>query len=284
MNKTVGIKNNIVKPVTFGRHLPFVLIAGPCAMEGRAHALEMATALREMTDRLGIPFVYKSSFLKANRTSASSGIGIGLDAAMPIFQEIRESLHVPVITDVHETWMCQQVGRVVDILQVPAFLCRQTHLLIAAGQYGAVVNIKKGQFIHPQHMSHAVEKVGASRNTNVLLTERGACFGHGDLVVDMRSLAELANFAPVIFDATHSTQQPVGYLNTTHGCRGMMPVLARAAVAAGVAGVFIETHECPNRAPSDGAVMWPLDKLERLLSDLKEIDILVKARRLYETL
>jgi 2-dehydro-3-deoxyphosphooctonate aldolase (KDO 8-P synthase) len=262
----------------FGNALPLALIAGPCQLESRAHALEMAAALKEIAGRVGIGLVYKTSFDKANRTSASAARGIGLDAALPIFAEIRESLEVPVLTDVHEPDQCARVAPAVDVLQIPAFLCRQTDLLIAAAETGRVVNVKKGQFLAPWDMRNAVAKLTGAGNPNVLLTERGASFGYNTLVSDMRALPILAQTgAPVIFDATHSVQQPGGQGTSTGGQREFVPVLARAAVAVGVAGVFIETHQDPDTAPSDGPNMISIKRLEALLITLREFDRLAKA-------
>jgi 2-dehydro-3-deoxyphosphooctonate aldolase (KDO 8-P synthase) len=264
--------------VRFGNHLPLVLIAGPCAMESRAHALEMATALKEITGRLGLPFVFKSSFDKANRTSLSGARGIGLDTALAVFTEIRESLDLPVLTDVHDAAQCGPVGEVVDILQIPAFLCRQTDLLVAAARTGRIVNVKKGQFLAPWDMANVLAKVTGAGNPNVMATERGVSFGYNTLVSDMRALPIMAaTGAPVIFDATHSVQQPGGQGTSSGGQREFVPVLARAAVAVGVAGVFIETHEAPDRAPSDGPNMVPLKDMEALLARLVAFDRLAKA-------
>jgi 2-dehydro-3-deoxyphosphooctonate aldolase (KDO 8-P synthase) len=262
----------------FGNDLPFALIAGPCALESRAHALEMAAALKEMTTRLGIGFVYKSSFDKANRTSASSARGLGLKAALSIFAEIRQSLGVGVLTDVHESGQCAPVAEVVDVLQIPAFLCRQTDLLVAAAATGRTVNVKKGQFLAPWDMVNVVSKITQARNPNVLVTERGVSFGYNTLVSDMRALPILkrSTRAPVIFDATHSVQQPGGQGTTSGGEREFVPVLARAAVAVGVAGLFIETHQDPDSAPSDGPNMMPLKEMEALLRSLMEFDRLAK--------
>ena len=271
--------NSIVAagPVRFGNALPLALIAGPCAMESRAHALEMAAALKEMTQKLGIPLVYKSSFDKANRTSLTSQRGIGLDAALAVFAEVKEKFGLPVITDVHDAAQCAPVAEVVDILQIPAFLCRQTDLLIAAAATGRVVNVKKGQFLAPWDMANVVAKVTGAGNPNVLLTERGASFGYNTLVSDMRSLPIMAaTGAPVVFDATHSVQQPGGQGTTSGGQREFVPVLARAAVAVGVAAVFIETHEDPSRAPSDGPNMVPLKEMPELLATLMAFDRLAK--------
>jgi 2-dehydro-3-deoxyphosphooctonate aldolase (KDO 8-P synthase) len=265
--------------VRFGNALPLALIAGPCALESRAHALEMAQALKEIAQRAGTGLVYKTSFDKANRTSAKSARGIGLDAALPIFAEIRDALGVPVLTDVHDASQCARVAQAVDVLQIPAFLCRQTDLLIAAAQTGRAINVKKGQFLAPWDMSNVVAKITGAGNANVLVTERGASFGYNTLVSDMRALPILARTtgAPVIFDATHSVQQPGGQGATSGGEREFVPVLARAAVAVGVAGVFIETHQDPDKAPSDGPNMLPLKDLEGLLRVLTAHDRIAKA-------
>ena len=262
----------------FGNTLPLALIAGPCALESRAHAFDMASALKEMTSRLGIGFVYKTSFDKANRTSAKSARGIGLDKALSIFAELREKLAIPLLTDVHEPDQCAPVADVVDILQIPAFLCRQTDLLVAAAKTGRAVNVKKGQFLAPWDMANVVEKVTGAGNRNVLVTERGVSFGYNTLVSDMRALPVLAakTGAPVIFDATHSVQQPGSQGASSGGERQFVPVLARAAVAVGVAGVFIETHQDPDRAPSDGPNMIPLKDMEPLLKRLMQFDALAK--------
>jgi len=267
-------------PVTFGNDLPFALIAGPCALESRAHALEMAAALKAMTDKLGIGFVYKTSFDKANRTSAKSFRGVGLEKGLPILAEVREKIGCPVLTDVHTPGQCAEVAKAVDVLQIPAFLCRQTDLLLAAAATGRAVNIKKGQFLAPWDMANVVAKMDEAGNRNVLLTERGASFGYNTLVSDMRALPILARTGcPVVFDATHSVQQPGGQGSSSGGERQFVPVLARAAVAVGVAGLFIETHEDPDKAPSDGPTMVRLDRLESLLTELVEFDRLAKARR-----
>ncbi|HEX5599453.1 MAG TPA: 3-deoxy-8-phosphooctulonate synthase, partial [Hyphomicrobiaceae bacterium] len=266
-----------VGSVTFANNRPIALFAGPCQMESRAHALEMAAALKEICGRLGIGLVYKTSFDKANRTSLSAKRGIGLAAALPVFAEIRESLGLPCVTDVHEPAQCAPVAEVVDVLQIPAFLCRQTDLLVAAAKTGRVVKIKKGQFLAPWDMKNVVAKVTGSGNTKVLVTERGVSFGYNTLVVDMRSLPIMAETgAPVIFDATHSVQQPGGQGTSSGGDRRFVPVLARAAVAVGIAGLFIETHQDPDKAPSDGPNMVPLRQLESLLSEVMEIDRAVK--------
>ena len=263
--------------VRFGNALPLALIAGPCQLESRAHALEMAAALKEIAARVGIGLVYKASFDKANRTSAKSARGIGLDAALPIFAEIRDTLKIPVLTDVHGAEQCARAATAVDVLQIPAFLCRQTDLLIAAAKTGKVVNVKKGQFLAPWDMQNVVEKIIGAGNANVLVTERGVSFGYNTLVSDMRALPILKRMAaPVIFDATHSVQQPGGQGTSSGGEREFVPVLARAAVAVGVAGVFIETHQDPDRAPSDGPNMMPLQEMEALLRTLVEFDRLAK--------
>ncbi len=265
--------------VTFANDAPIAVLAGPCQMESRAHALEIASALKEMAARLGIGLVYKSSFDKANRTSLTGKRGIGLDAALPVFAEIRETLGLPVVTDVHDVAQCAAVAAAVDILQIPAFLCRQTDLLIAAAKTGKVVKIKKGQFLAPWDMKNVVAKVTGSGNPNVLVTERGSSFGYNTLVVDMRSLPQMAETgAPVIFDATHAVQQPGGQGTSSGGDRRFVPVLARAAVAAGVAGLFIETHQDPDKAPSDGPNMVPLKAFPGLIAELQAIDRVVKQK------
>jgi 2-dehydro-3-deoxyphosphooctonate aldolase (KDO 8-P synthase) len=265
--------------VRFGNALPLALIAGPCALESRAHALEMAAALKEIAAKAGVGLVYKTSFDKANRTSAKSARGVGLDAALPIFAEIRENLGVPVLTDVHEAQQCAAVAQAVDVLQIPAFLCRQTDLVVAAAETGRAINVKKGQFLAPWDMANVVAKVTGVGNRNVLVTERGASFGYNTLVSDMRALPILARTtgAPVIFDATHSVQQPGGQGIASGGEREFVPVLARAAVAVGVAGIFIETHQDPDRAPSDGPNMVPLREMEGLLRRLIAFDALAKS-------
>jgi len=261
----------------FGNDLPLALIAGPCQLESRAHALEMASALKEMAQRVGIGLVYKTSFDKANRTSGKSARGLGLEAALPIFAEIRSSLGLPVLTDVHEIDQCAVAAEAVDVLQIPAFLCRQTDLLIAAAKTGRAVNVKKGQFLAPWDMKNVVAKITDAGNPRVLVTERGVSFGYNTLVSDMRALPELARTgAPVIFDATHSVQQPGGQGSASGGQREYVPVLARAAVAVGVAGVFIETHQDPDNAPSDGPNMVPLRDMPALLERLMAFDRIAK--------
>lgn len=265
--------------VQFGNALPLAVIAGPCQLESREHGFEMAAALKEISTRLGIGLVYKTSFDKANRTSAAGARGIGLKQALPIFADIREKFGMPVLTDVHEREQCAPVAEVVDILQIPAFLSRQTDLLVAAANTGKIVNIKKGQFLAPWDMKNAVAKVTGAGNRNVMVTERGASFGYNTLVSDMRALPILARTtgAPVIFDATHSVQQPGGQGGSSGGEREFVPVLARAAVAVGVAGVFIETHQDPDHAPSDGPNMVPLKEFEGLVRTLMAFDRLAKA-------
>jgi 2-dehydro-3-deoxyphosphooctonate aldolase (KDO 8-P synthase) len=264
--------------VRFGNALPLAVMAGPCALESRAHALEMAAALKEIAARVGVGLVYKSSFDKANRTSGSGARGVGLSAALPIFAEIRERFGLPVVTDVHEKEQCAVVAQAVDLLQIPAFLCRQTDLLVAAAATGKPVNVKKGQFLAPWDMKNVAAKIADAGNPNVLLTERGASFGYNTLVTDFRGLPIMAETgAPVIFDATHSVQQPGGKGGSSGGQREFVPVLARAAVAVGVAGLFIETHQDPDKAPSDGPNMAPLSELEALLARLVAFDRLAKA-------
>ncbi|WP_342641771.1 3-deoxy-8-phosphooctulonate synthase [Rhodoligotrophos ferricapiens] len=275
LNSVVSIGN-----VRFGNDLPLTLIAGPCQLESRDHAFDMAGSLKEIAERLGIGLVYKTSFDKANRTSLSGKRGIGLDAALPIFEDLRRAFALPVLTDVHEPGQCAEVATVVDILQIPAFLCRQTDLLIAAARTGKPVNVKKGQFLAPWDMRNVADKLSGAGARDVLLTERGVSFGYNTLVSDMRALPIMrAIGSPVIFDATHSVQQPGGQGTSSGGERSFVPVLARAAVAVGVAGVFIETHEDPNEAPSDGPNMIPLRDMEALLENLIQFDKLAKSCR-----
>ncbi|WP_199797262.1 3-deoxy-8-phosphooctulonate synthase [Erythrobacter sp. QSSC1-22B] len=256
---------------------PFVLIAGPCAMESRAHALEMAAALHEMCETLGIGLIYKSSFDKGNRTSIGSPRGIGLDKALEVFAEVRERFGCPVITDVHDAAQCAPVAEAVDVLQIPAFLCRQTDLLVAAAETGCAINIKKGQFLAPWDMKNVAAKVVATGNERLLLCERGASFGYNTLVSDMRSLPIMAETGfPIVFDATHSVQQPGGEGERSGGQREFVPVLARAAVAVGVAALFVETHENPDVAPSDGPNMVPLKDMPEMLARLQSFDRLAK--------
>ena len=280
MSKHDPLKPNFtvrVGAVTISNDAPIAVFAGPCQMESRAHALEMAAALKEIAARLGIGLIYKTSFDKANRTSLTGRRGIGLEAALAVFAEIRETLQLPIVTDVHEPGQCALLAPVVDVLQIPAFLCRQTDLLIAAAKTDRVIKVKKGQFLAPWDMKNVVAKIVASGNPNVLATERGSSFGYNTLVVDMRGLPIMAELGcPVIFDATHAVQQPGGQGTSSGGDRRYVPVLARAAVAVGVAGLFIETHEEPDRAPSDGPNMLPLSQFEPLMAELQEIDTLTK--------
>lgn len=276
-NAIVEIAVSDGRAVRVGQTLPLVFIAGPCQMESRAHALEVAHALGEIADRLGAGLIFKTSFDKANRTSRSAERGLGLEAALPVFAEIREATGLPVLTDVHTAEQCAQVAAVVDVLQIPAFLCRQTDLLVAAARTGRVVNVKKGQFLAPWDMANVVAKVTGAGNANVLVTERGASFGYNTLVSDLRALPVLAaTGAPVVFDATHSVQQPGGQGTSSGGQREYVPVLARAAVAVGVAAVFIETHPDPDHAPSDGPNMVPLAEFEALARVLQGFDALAK--------
>ena len=274
-NRTVRVGT-----VEISNDAPIAVFAGPCVLESRAHALEMASGLKEITEKLGLGLIYKSSFDKANRTSVNSARGLGLDEALPVFAEIRESLGLPVVTDVHDAEQCAPLAEAVDVLQIPAFLCRQTDLLIAAGKTGKPVKVKKGQFLAPWDMQNVVDKILSTGNQNILVTERGASFGYNTLVSDMRALPILAKTGcPVVFDATHSVQQPGGQGATSGGQREFVPVLARAAVAVGVAALFIETHQDPDAAPSDGPNMVPLSEFEGLMRELMEIDRLVKSQR-----
>jgi 2-dehydro-3-deoxyphosphooctonate aldolase (KDO 8-P synthase) len=265
--------------VVLANDAPLAVFAGPCQMESRDHALGMASELKQIAARLGIGLIYKTSYDKANRTSLTGARGLGMDKALAVFAEIRDSLGLPVVTDVHAPEQCAPVAEVVDVLQIPAFLCRQTDLLIAAAKTGRVIKVKKGQFLAPWDMKNVVAKVVGAGNPNILLTERGASFGYNTLISDMRSLPIMAETGcPVVFDATHSVQQPGGQGTSSGGDRRFVPVLARAAVAVGVAGVFIETHEDPDRAPSDGPNMVPLTEFERLMRDLMAFDALAKRR------
>lgn len=267
-----------VNNVTFGNDLPFVLIAGPCQVETRDHALFMAQQLIEIAAKFSIPFIYKSSYDKANRTSISGKRGLGLVKTLPIFDEIRRDLGVPVLTDVHTEEQCEVVAPYVDILQIPAFLCRQTDMLLAAAKTGKAINIKKGQFLAPWDMKNVVDKMDYAGNTNVILTERGASFGYNTLVTDMRALPIMAETGcPVVIDATHSVQQPGGQGKASGGERRFVPTIAKAAVAVGVAGVFMETHQDPDNAPSDGPNMVKLEDMELLLKQLKEFDKIAKS-------
>ena len=262
-----------------GNDLPLTIIAGPCAMESRQHALDMSGALKELFAGFGVNFIYKTSYDKANRTSAKSGRGIGLENAAPIFEEIRETMGCPVLTDVHDPIDCATVAGFVDVLQIPAFLCRQTELVEAAGRTGKPVHVKKGQFLAPQDMKHVVAKIEGVGNRNILVCERGVSFGYNTLISDMRSLPIMAQTGyPVVFDATHSVMQPGGAGDRSGGDRRFVPVLARAAVAVGVAAVFMETHQDPDNAPSDGPNMVPLDDMPALVETLLEIDRLAKDR------
>ena len=263
--------------VAIGNDLPLALIAGPCALESRQHAIETARALAELTAKLGIGLVYKTSFDKANRTSIKGARGIGLEEGLPILAEVRETVGIPVVTDVHEPGQCAPTAEAVDVLQIPAFLCRQTDLLVAAGKTGRAINVKKGQFLAPWDMKNVVTKIESTGNRNVLLCERGASFGYNTLVSDMRALPILAETGcPVVFDATHSVQQPGGQGTSSGGERRFIPALARAAVAVGVAAVFMETHQDPDRAPSDGPNMIPLADMPALLAELMAFDRLAK--------
>jgi 2-dehydro-3-deoxyphosphooctonate aldolase (KDO 8-P synthase) len=283
MNTNPVIHPNAVvklKSVEIGNELKLAVIAGPCQLESRAHAFDMAGALKEICEKLDVGLVYKTSFDKANRTSATSARGMGLENALPIFQDIRNRFGVPVLTDVHERDQCAAVAQAVDVLQIPAFLCRQTDLLVAAAHTGKAVNVKKGQFLAPQDMKNVIAKITGAGNPNVLATERGVSFGYNTLVSDMRALPIMASFgAPVVFDATHSVQQPGGQGDRSGGDRAMVPYLARAAVATGVAAVFMEVHQDPDRAPSDGPNMVKLKDFPALLEQLVEIDRVVKRAR-----
>jgi 2-dehydro-3-deoxyphosphooctonate aldolase (KDO 8-P synthase) len=275
--------NTVVRigSVEIGNDLPLALIAGPCQLESRAHAFEMASALKEIAAKAGVGLVYKTSFDKANRTSGTSRRGLGLEGSLPIFAELRESLGIPILTDVHEREQCAVVAGAADILQIPAFLCRQTDLLVAAAETGKVVNVKKGQFLAPWDMKNVIGKIVGSGNPNVLVTERGTSFGYNALVSDFRALPIMACFgAPVVFDATHSVQQPGGQGDSSGGERGMVPYLARAAVAVGCAAVFLETHQDPDHAPSDGPNMLRLQDVPALLDELVALDRIAKKRAL----
>jgi 2-dehydro-3-deoxyphosphooctonate aldolase (KDO 8-P synthase) len=257
---------------------PFVLLAGPCQMETRDHAFKMCEALKIIADDLDIPFVYKSSFDKANRTSVSGERGIGLDKALDVFVELKKEFDVPVVTDIHDASQCASVAEVADILQIPAFLCRQTDLLLAAGETGKIINVKKGQFLAPWDMVNVAKKIASTGNDNIMLCERGASFGYNTLVSDMRSLPIMAQTGyPVVYDATHSVQQPGGQGSSSGGDRTMVPVLARAAMAVGVASLFLEVHDDPDNAPSDGPNMVKLEDAKSLLMKLKAFDTLAKS-------
>jgi 2-dehydro-3-deoxyphosphooctonate aldolase (KDO 8-P synthase) len=266
--------------VEVGNRRKLTLIAGACQLESRAHALEMAVALKEIAAKAGVGLIYKTSFDKANRTSGSGQRGAGLAASLPVFAEIRETLGVPVLTDVHEREQCAAVAEAVDVLQIPAFLCRQTDLLIAAAQTGKVINVKKGQFLAPWDMKNVIAKITGAGNPNVLVTERGTSFGYNTLVVDMTGLPEMAKFgAPVVIDATHAVQKPGGQGTSSGGSREMAPTIARAAVAVGVAAVFMETHQDPDNAPSDGPNMIRLKDIPSILSELVDLDAIAKGLR-----
>lgn len=266
-----------VGPVTFSNDLPFVLIAGPCAMESRDHAMSIAAELVSLCGDLDIPLIYKSSYDKANRSSVVGGRGIGIEDGLQILADIREKYGCPVITDIHERQQADIAAQAVDILQIPAFLCRQTDLLLAAGETGKAINVKKGQFLAPWDMANVADKVASTGNRNILLCERGTSFGYNTLITDFRGLPQMAETGyPIVFDATHSVQQPGGKGTSTGGQREFAPVLARAALAVGCASVFIETHENPEAAPSDGPNMIPLSQMKSLLTRLKAFDTLAK--------
>jgi 2-dehydro-3-deoxyphosphooctonate aldolase (KDO 8-P synthase) len=271
--------NKLIKcgKLSISNTCPFILIAGPCQLENEKHALDVATELKKITEKLGIGLIYKTSFDKANRTSLKGKRGFGLEKSLPVFDKIRKDIGIPVLTDVHTVEQCSIVSQHVDVLQIPAFLCRQTDLLIAAAKTGKVINVKKGQFLAPWDMVNVTKKIEDSGNKNILVTERGASFGYNTLVSDMRSLPIMAkNGYPVVFDATHSVQQPGGMGDKTGGQREFVDYLARAAIAVGVAAVFIETHPDPDNAPSDGPNMVPLSKMSSLLKQLVKIDKLIK--------
>ncbi|MCE3254545.1 MAG: 3-deoxy-8-phosphooctulonate synthase [Rickettsiaceae bacterium] len=272
-NREIKIKN-----LKIANHLPFALIAGPCQTENRDHSLMMAENIKKITDKLGIGFIYKSSFDKANRSSANAQRGLGLEKTMPIFEEIRKTFDCPILTDIHNEQNCRDVGDSVDILQIPAFLCRQTDLLEAAAKTGKIINIKKGQFLAPWDAQNIVKKMDSFGNQKVMLTERGVSFGYNTLVSDMRSLPIMAKTGcPVVFDATHSVQQPGGLGGASGGQREFVETLASAAVAVGVAAIFAETHQDPDNAPSDGPCMVRLDNLEKLLTKLRRLDEVAKS-------
>ena len=271
--------NNKVKCSNFeiANDKPFTLIAGPCQLESEAHAVKISSELKKITSELGINFIYKTSFDKANRTSLKGKRGIGLEKSLPIFDKIRKEVEIPVLTDVHTADQCTIVSKHVDVLQIPAFLCRQTDLLIAAAKTGKIINVKKGQFLAPWDMANVIKKIEESGNNKILITERGASFGYNTLVSDMRALPIMSKFGfPIVFDATHSVQQPGGMGEKSGGQKEFVPHLARAAIAVGVGAIFIETHEDPDSAPSDGPNMVPLNEMKSLLKKLVEIDELIK--------
>ena len=277
----VAQKEIQLKDFTIGNEHPFVLIAGPCALESKDHAFMMCENLKEITSKLGIPLIYKTSFDKANRTSINSKRGIGLEKALPIFEALKKEFDVPVITDIHTPEQCAELANVVDVLQIPAFLCRQTDLLLAAGKTGAIINVKKGQFLAPWNMKAVADNIASTGNDKVMLCERGASFGYNTLVSDFRGLPIMASTGyPVVFDATHSVQQPSANGTTSGGDRRFAPVLARAAMAVGVAAVFMETHQDPDTAPSDGPNMIRLENMEEILKVMKDIDTVSKANRI----
>jgi len=274
MMKHIKISEN----VTFGNDLPFCLIAGPCQMENEHHSMMMAEKLIEITNKVKVPFVFKTSYDKANRTSVDGKRGVGLQNAIPVFRKIKETFNVPILTDVHTEEQCREIAPYVDILQIPAFLCRQTDLIVAAARTGKVVNIKKGQFLSPQEVPNIVKKVEYCENERILLTDRGTCFGYNNLVVDMRSFQVMSQTGyPVILDATHATQSPGGMGSSSGGNREFAPVLAKAAIATGISGIFAEVHNDPDNAPSDGPVMLKLETFERFVTQLKAIDVTVKS-------
>ena len=273
------MNNHKVKCSNFeiANNKPFTLISGPCQLESEEHAIKISTELKKITSELGINFIYKTSFDKANRTSLKSKRGIGLDKSLPIFDKIRKKVGVPVLTDVHTAEQCSIIANHVDVLQIPAFLCRQTDILIAAAKTGKIINVKKGQFLAPWDMANVIKKIQDSGNKNILITERGASFGYNTLVSDMRALPIMSKYGfPIVFDATHSVQQPGGMGEKSGGQREFVPYLARAAIAVGVGAIFMETHEDPDNAPSDGPNMVPLNEVKTLLKKLTEIDKIVK--------
>ena len=273
-NKTINCNG-----IKISNNSSLILISGPCQLETEQHAIDMAGKIKEITDKFGIGFIYKTSFDKANRTSLAGKRGAGLDKSLPVFDKIKKDLKIPVLTDVHSEEQCSLVSKHVDIIQIPAFLCRQTDLLISAAKTNKIINVKKGQFLAPWDMANVTKKISETGNDNILVTERGASFGYNTLVSDMRALPIMSNLGyPVIFDATHSVQQPGGMGDRSGGQREFIEYLSRAAVAVGVAGVFIETHQDPDNAPSDGPNMLPINKLEQLLNQLCEIDKLIKGK------